>query len=129
MLLALLVIAAVATGVGFITTSTGPKSYACMSIEQSGGSVRVTTSGLIHLVGGQYYVTCTEGSDLPTSSLTVSCLTITPHERLAQIGVGASTYYYYLSAGSSTISLLGPPVPSNATEIVNSSQMTISVNC
>jgi hypothetical protein len=129
LLIALLVIAAAATGVGVLATSGGSKSFACMDVGQNGSNVQVTTSGLIHFLKGQYYVTCTEGSSLPTSPLTTSCLTISPQLVTAQIGAGASTYYYNLNAPGHQVALQGAPNPTNGTEIVTPAGVSIVVSC
>ena len=100
-----------------------------MRIAQNGSTLQVTTGGIIHYVKSQYYVTCTEGSSLPTSPLTTSCMTITPQVVVAQIGAGASTYYYYLSAPGHQIALQGAPSPTNGTEIITPSGVSINVSC
>lgn len=129
LLLALLVIAVIATGVGYLATANGPTSYSCMSLSHQGSNVVLKTTGLVHYLKSQYYVTCTEGSSLPTSSLTYSCLTITPQAVTAPIGIGATTYYYYLTAPGHTITLQGAPLPTNGTEIITPSNISLLVNC
>ena len=128
-LVVLLAIVVIGTGAGFVATSTGPTSYSCISLSHQGSNVLVKTTGLIHYFKSQYYITCTEGSSLPTSPLTYSCLTITPQSLLAPIGVGATTYYYYLSAPGHTITLQGAPAPTNGTEIINPWAVSLLSSC
>ena len=127
---ALLAIAVVGTGVAVAETAGGATHYACISVTKSGGAVHVTTTGLLHYVSSQYYISCSEGSSLPTSDLTSSCLTISSHVVPATIGVGASTEYYYLStSGGQAISLQGAAAIANGGEIVDMAGVTLSVNC
>ena len=126
----LLAIVVVATGVGYLGTSTGPINYACLSISHQGSNVDVKTTGLVHFLKSQYYVTCTEGSSLPTNTLNVGCLTITPQPLGTTIGSGYSaTSYYYLSATGRTITLVGAPAPTNGTEIITPSRISLSISC
>jgi hypothetical protein len=125
----LLVIAAAATGIGVVATSAGPRNFACLTIAQNGNTLHVTTSGLIHYLKGQYYITCTEGSSLPTTPLTISCLTITPKLQLSSLGIGASTYYYYLSAPGHEMTVQGAPNPVDGAEIVTPANASISATC
>src|SRR5712692_9619377 len=67
LLLLLLAIAVIGTGAGYIVTSSGPTNYSCMSLSHQGNAVQLKTTGLVHYVKSQYYVTCTEGSPLPTT--------------------------------------------------------------
>jgi hypothetical protein len=129
LLVALLAIVAIGTGVGYVQTSTGPTNYSCISLSHQGSNVLVKTTGLLHYLKSQYYITCTEGSPLPTSPLTYSCMTITPQSLLAPIGVGATTYYYYLSAPGHSITLQGAPPPTNGTEIITPWAISLLVNC
>jgi hypothetical protein len=125
-LIVALVIAAVVAGVG-LTSSSGATVYGCMSISNQGGNVKITTSGIIHATGGQYFVTCAEGDDNPTASTTVSCLTINPHtETYAYPDSGTETWYY-LSAPGHTITV--PPVSVNSTEVLQPTTATITVTC
>jgi hypothetical protein len=128
-ILVLLAIVVIATGVGVVSSSTGPAHYACMSISRSGSDVSVTTSGLIHYVKAQYYISCNEGSPLPTSKYRNDCLTISPQTIPASIGLGASTEYYYFSANGSPITLQGAPTPTNTTEITVPAGISISIAC
>ena len=128
-LVVLLAIVVIGTGVGYVATSGGPTIYSCMSMSNQGTNVQLKTTGLVHYLKSQYYVTCTEGSPLPTSPLTFSCLTITPLTVIAPIGVGATTYYYYLSASGHTIALQGAPAPTNGTEIITPAAVSLAVNC
>ena len=126
---ALIVIVVAITGIGFAATSGGPTSYACLSIAHQSGGLQITTSGLLHYLKGQYYISCTEGSSLPGSTYTTSCLTITPQIIPATIGVGASTDYYYISAAGHPITLVGAPAPTNGTEIVTPGNISLTVSC
>jgi hypothetical protein len=128
-LVVLLAIAVIGTGAGYVVTSSGPTGYSCMSLSHQGTNVQLKTTGLVHYLKSQYYVTCTEGSPLPTSPLTLSCLTITPQSLVAPIGVGATTYYYYLSAPGHTITLQGAPAPTNGTEIITPAAISLLANC
>jgi hypothetical protein len=127
--LALIVIVVVATGVGYAETAGGPTSYACLSITHQGSNEKITTSGLLHYAKSQYYVSCNEGSPLPTSQYKASCLTISSKTVPAAIGNGASTEYYYISANGNAITLNGAPAPVNSTEYINPSAVSLSVTC
>lgn len=130
LVIALLAIAVVGTGVAYVETSGGAKSYACLSISSSGNVVTVTTSGLLHYVGGQYYVSCGEGSSLPVTYFTSSCLTISPSLVPAKIGVGASTEYYYISATAGhTFNLVGAAPLANGGEIIAMAGISLTVSC
>ena len=94
----------------------GPVHYACLSISSQNGAVDVSTSGIIHYTGTQYYVSCNEGSDLPTSADSYSCLMVKPDLVTSPYPGAASTYYYYLSATAGKISLQG--AAANSTEII-----------
>ena len=128
-ILALIVIVVVATGVGYAATAGGPTSYACISVAHQGSNEKITTTGLLHYVKSQYYVSCNEGSPLPTSAYKASCLTISPKTIPAPIGVGASTEYYYISATGNAITLNGAPAPVNSTEYIDPSAISLSVTC
>jgi len=128
-ILALIVIVAVATGVGYAETTGNTTSYACLSITHQGSTEKITTTGLLHYVKSQYYVSCNEGSPLPSSDYKASCLTISPKTILAPIGVGASTEYYYISASGNALTLNGAPAPVNDTEYVNPAAISLSVSC
>ncbi len=128
-ILVLIAIVLVATGVGVAGSIGGPTSYACMSVSHSGSDVKVTTSGLIHYVKSQYYISCNEGSPLPTSGYKYSCLTISPQVILAPIGVGASTEYYYVSGGANGIAVQGAPQMANGTEIINPTNVSLQASC
>jgi hypothetical protein len=128
-LIVLMVLVVIATGVGYATTSGGPTTYSCMSLSHQGSSVVLKTTGLVHYVKSQYYITCTEGSSLPTSPLNFSCLTITPQAVAAPIGIGATTYYYYLSTSGQTVTLQGAPAPTSGLEIITPANISLSVSC
>ncbi len=127
--LVLIALVVIITGVGFAATAGGSTHYACMSISHQGSDEKITTSGLLHYLDSGYYVTCNEGSSLPTSSYKASCLTISPKTVPAAIGLGASTQYYYISSTGGSITLQGAPTPVNATEFTNPSGITITVAC
>ncbi len=128
-IIVLMVIAVIGTGVGYFATSGGPTSYSCMNLTRDGSNAIMKTTGLVHYVKSQYYITCTEGSSLPTSPLTYSCLTITPQAVAAPIGIGATTYYYYLSASGHAITLQGAPAPTSGLEIITPANISLSVSC
>jgi len=128
--IALLAIAVVGTGIAYLDTARGATSYACMSISHQGSTVQITTSGLLHYIGSQYYISCGEGSSLPTSYFTSSCLTISPSLIPAKIGVGASTEYYYLGVTAGhTITLQGSAPLANGGEIITMSGVSIVAAC
>lgn len=127
--LALIVIVVVVTGIAYAETATGPTGYACMSITHQGSDLKITTTGLLHYVGSAYYISCNEGSSLPTSTYKSACLTISPRTILAPIGVGASTEYYYISSGGSPLTLQGAPTPVNATEFINPAGISLTAAC
>ena len=128
-IIVLIVIVAIGTAIGVAGTSGGPTKYACMQISNLGGNVKITTSGLIHYLKAQYYITCNEGSPLPTGQLKSACVTISPQTIPAQIGIGASTEYYYISGGSGGISLQGAPAPTNGTEIIQPTTAYLQTSC
>jgi hypothetical protein len=130
LIIVLLVIVAVVTGVGYVATSGGATSYACISIAHQGSSLSVTTTGLVHFLKQQYYISCTEGSSLPANAYKSSCLTISPLLVPAPIGTGASTDYYYLSSSSGhAITLVGAAALTNGTEIIPPAAISLSVSC
>ncbi len=129
MVIVLLAIAVVGTGVAVIETSSGPTHYACLQISHQDSTVTVTTTGLLHYLDAAYYISCNEGSSLPTGTFTSSCLTISPQNIPATIGVGASTEYYHLSASGHTITLVGAPAPTNGTEIITPAGISLSISC
>lgn len=128
-ILLLIVIVVIATGVAYAETSGGAASYACLSIAKQGSGVTITTSGLIHYVNSEFYISCNEGSSLPTSQYKAACVTISPETIPATIGVGASTEYYYVSAGGNAINLVGAPSPTNGTEIINPAGISLQTPC
>jgi hypothetical protein len=129
LLIVLIVILVVATGVGYLQTSGGATNYACMSISHQGSDVKVTTVGLVHYLKQQYYITCDEGANLPANTFTSSCLTITSQAVPSSIGFGAGTSYYYLSTTGHAVTLVGAPAPTNGTEIITPSSISLSVSC
>lgn len=129
-LLVLIVVVAIATGIGVLDTSGGPSHYACITISHQGGSVDVSTTGLLHYLDSGYYISCNEGSSLPTNQYKTSCLTISPKTIPATIGVGAATEYYYISSGGSPVTLQGAPAPVvNGTEYINPAGLSLSIAC
>lgn len=126
-ILAIVVVGLIALGVGAMASSGGSTSYACMRISQSGGTVSVTTSGLVHLQTGSYYISCNEGSSLPTASTSFSCLTITPKSTVSPYPGGQTTYVYYLAAPASSVSVQGNGA--NATEVLQPANVALSINC
>jgi hypothetical protein len=125
----LLVIAVIATGVGFVESTSGGTNYACLTISHHGNGLKITTDGLIHYVNAGYYITCPEGASLPSGTYKSSCLTVSPKTVPAQIGVGASTNYYYLSASGNTINITGAPAMTNGSEIITPTGITLTVTC
>jgi hypothetical protein len=128
-ILVLIAIVVIATGASYLSTSSGPTSYACISVAKQGNDELLKTSGLLHYTQSQYYISCNEGSNLPTGQYTASCLTISPKTILAPIGVGASTEYYYISANGNAITLNGAPAPVNSTEYVNPTAISLTIAC
>lgn len=128
-ILALIVIVVIVTGVGYAETAGSTTNYACMSITHQGSNEKITTSGLLHYVKSQYYISCNEGSPLPSSQFKASCLTISPKTIPAPIGVGASTEYYYISANGNAITLNGAPAPVNSTEYIDPTAISLSLTC
>jgi hypothetical protein len=132
LLLSVIAIVAIAgvSGAAVLIYSSQPSQYACISIGYHGSTLQLTTSGLIHISGSQYYISCSDGTDdgqLPTSSLGASCLTITAKEVTSTYPGAASTYYYYLTAPGHTITLQG--VTTNSTEITQPNDASIQVDC
>jgi hypothetical protein len=99
-----------------------------MSFKHVGGDVQVLTSGIIHVSGTQYYVSCAEGDTNTSTSITVSCLTVSPHTSASPYPDGGAATWYYLSAPGHTISI--PSVATNSTEVLLlSGHSTITVSC
>ena len=86
----LLVIAVVATGVGYVESTSGGTAYGCMNISHQGNGVKVTTDGLIHYVNSGFYISCPRrGRTFPSSSYKTSCLTVSPkNDSAAPIELG-----------------------------------------
>jgi hypothetical protein len=130
LLLVLAVMVAVLVGAAAGSTilgSPGVTTYACASIARDGSTLHVTTNGLIHRSGSQYYLTCSEGATLPSTSVTVSCLTIAPQTSSAPYPGGSTTQDYYLSSLGHTITLMG--APANATEVLQPTNAWLQVTC
>ena len=128
-ILGLIVIVVIGTGAGYAATAGGPTSYACLSIAKQGGGVDITTTGLIHYLNAQFYISCNEGSSLPTNQYKAACVTISPRNIPATIGVGAATEYYYVSANGNAINLVGAPSPTNGTEIIDPAGVSLQTSC
>jgi bisphosphoglycerate-dependent phosphoglycerate mutase len=128
-ILVVIAIVVIATGASYLNTATGPTGYACISITHQGNNEVVKTTGLLHYTKSQYFISCSEGSSLPTSQYTASCLTISPKTITAVIGLGASTEYYYISANGNSITLNGATAPVNSTEYVNAAALSLSISC
>jgi hypothetical protein len=128
-IIVLIAVVVIATGASYLNTASGPTSYACISIAHQGSNEQVKTTGLLHYSGSQYFISCSEGSSLPTGQYKASCLTISPQTKTASIGLGASTEYYYISANGNAITLNGAPTPANNTEFVDPVALSLSVAC
>ena len=130
LLLVLAVVVAVLAGAAAGSTilgSPGVTNYACASITRDGSALHITTTGLIHRSGSQYDLTCSEGATLPSSSVTVSCLTIVPQTSSAPYPGGSTTPGYYLSSQGHAITLMG--APANATEVIQPTNAWLQVTC
>lgn len=128
-ILVLIAVVVIATGASYLSTANGATSYACISITHQGSNEQIKTTGLLHYAQSQYFISCSEGSSLPTSQYAASCLTISPKTVVPPIGLGASTEYYYLSANGNAITLNGAPTPVNSTEYVDPGAISLSVAC
>jgi hypothetical protein len=126
LVVALIIIAGLAFG-AVVHSSSGSVQYACMTINHQGNNVDVTTSGLIHVSGSDIYLSCSEGSPLPTSSTSVSCLTVNPQLETPPYPGAASTYYYHLTTSTGSITLQG--AAANTTEVTPPSSVSILVTC
>ena len=124
-LVVFLVIAALTVGVG-LSTANG-NNYGCMSVTQNGSTVKVVTTGIIHFSGSQYYITCGEGGTLPTTPLSVSCLTVTPKLVTNTYPAGQAARWYYLSAPGHEI--VAPPPSTNSSVVLQPTDATIQVSC
>lgn len=126
-IIAVVVVVAAIGGASIVFKSSTSK-YSCLSVSTQGGDVQVSTSGLIHIDGTQYYVTCAEGAADLTAPATYSCLTISPQ-------VITTTYpdnpllatRYYLDAGDHTITVSG--TTGNETEISPGPGVGITIAC
>jgi hypothetical protein len=126
LVLAVVVVLALSLG-AIVHSSSGSVQYACMTIDHQGSNLDVTTNGIIHYGGTGYYVSCGEGAPLPTSSTSVSCLTVNAQLITSPFPGAASTYFYYLTTKTGTIALQG--AAANATEIISPSSASILVTC
>lgn len=128
-IIAIVAIAAV-SGAAILVYDSQPTQYACISIAHSGSNLKLTTTGLIHIDGSSYYISCNDGTDdgnLPTGVLATSCLTITPQKISTSYPGAAPTYYYYLTAPNHTITLEG--MTTNSTIILQPNDAWIQVDC
>ncbi|MDA4136224.1 MAG: hypothetical protein OK449_04390 [Thaumarchaeota archaeon] len=126
-LIVVLAITAVAVGVGVQSSSSNSSQYGCISFVHQGNNLEVTTSGIIHISGSQYYVSCAEGVTDPTTPTTVSCLTISPHASISPYPDASTAYWYYLSAPGHTITV--PNASTNSSEVLQPANPTIMVSC
>ena len=128
LLLVILVIGSIGIGVGVRVIHADPLQYGCLSVNQQGSEISVTTSGLIHIDASGYYISCSEGATTTTAPVTVSCLTITPQTQTSPYPDSAGmAIQYSLGADGHPITLQG--APANATEITQPTGATIQVNC
>jgi len=128
--LMLVIVIIVVVGLAFgavVHTSSGSVQYACMTIDHQGNNLDITTTGIIHVSGTGYFLSCSEGSPLPSSSTSVSCLTVNPEIETPIYPGAANTYYYYLTTKTGTISLQG--AAANATEIIPPTSAWVLVTC
>ncbi len=123
----IVVVVALALGAA-VYKSSASTPYACATFDRQGSNVLVTTSGIIHVSStGHYYISCSEGSPLPVSGTSISCLTVVAQLETSSYPGAASTYFYYLTSTTGTITLQGAGV--NATEITPPSSASILVTC
>ncbi|MDA4122347.1 MAG: hypothetical protein OK456_04105 [Thaumarchaeota archaeon] len=129
MILVVVIVVVVALALGAtVYKSSGSTPYACTTLDRQGNNVLVTTSGIVHVSStGHYYISCSEGSPLPVSGTTVSCLTVMAQLETSSYPGAASTYFYYLSSTTGAIALQGAGV--NATEVTAPSSASILVTC
>ena len=127
LILVLAIIAVAALSGIVVLHHVGTVNYACLSISSQNGAVDVSTSGIIHYTGTQYYVSCEEGAPLPTSADSYSCLTVKPDLVTSTYPGAASTYYYYLSTTTGKISLQG--ASANSTEIITPASASFVITC
>jgi len=129
LLIGILAVGSIGIGVGVRVIHVGPLQYGCLSINQQGSEISVTTSGLIHLDGSGYYISCSEGATTTTTApVTVSCLTITPQTPTSPyLDSSGMAIQYSLSANGHSIALQG--APANTTEITQPTSATIQVDC
>ncbi|MDA4134915.1 MAG: hypothetical protein OK441_05050 [Thaumarchaeota archaeon] len=99
----------------------------CITATQSGNTLTVSSTGLIHHVASKYYISCSEGDTGSTSPASVSCLTVTPQYLASPYPSSAGAYLYYLSAQGGSIALQG--ASANATVITQPTSATILVTC
>jgi hypothetical protein len=126
-LIVALVIAAGFIGAGLRSSASGTTTYGCITLSQQGTNVKVVTSGILHVSGTQYYVTCAEGDSNPTTPATLSCLTITPQLKAFSYPGESPATWYYLSAPGHTITA---PAPSdNSSELLQPANATVEVSC
>jgi len=126
-LIALVAIVVLVTGAGLASSSSSGFQDSCITATQTGNTLTVSTTGIIHHLGSKYYIGCSEGDSGSTSPSSVSCLTVTPQYAASPYPSSAGAYLYYLSAQGGTIALQG--APANATVITQPTIATILVTC
>lgn len=127
-LLVVLLVAALAIGSLGLGSASAKSVYGCMTFKQQGNDVDVVTTGIIHVSGGQYYITCAEGDTYPTTPTTVSCLTVNPRTVDSPYPDGGAAVWYFLSATGHTIT--APPISANSTEVLQTpAGTTVTVSC
>lgn len=126
-LVVLVVIGLAATAAGSISGKTNTLQYGCMTATAGGSNVDISTTGLIHYTGSQYYITCAEGAAEPTTSGSLSCLSITPKTITSPYPSAAPAFWYYLSARGGSITIQG--APSNSTVLTQPNSAIVVVTC
>ncbi|MGA2665475.1 MAG: hypothetical protein ABSF83_11065 [Nitrososphaerales archaeon] len=126
-LIVVLAIVIIGTGVGIASTSSNGFQYACLSATRSGSDVDVTTTGLMHHIGSQYFISCAEGATVSAVTASYSCMTVSPRTTSSNYPAGSVAYDYYLTAAGGSIALVGAPV--NATVVTQPTTASIEVTC
>ena len=123
-----LAVVIIGTAVGVAGTASRGFEYACLSATRSGSGVDVTTTGLIHHLGSQYFISCAEDASGATAgAASYSCLTVTPRVSSSTYPDGSSASDYYLTAAGGSMMLVG--APGNATVVTQPSTASIEVTC
>jgi hypothetical protein len=126
-LVVLVAIGLAATAAGSIPGKSGTVQYGCITATTMGNTVDLSTTGLIHHVGAEYYITCAEGAAEPLSSVSVSCLTISPKTITSPYPSAAPAFWYVLSATGGTIAIQG--AASNSTIVTQPTSAYVAVTC